>query len=134
MSSQPASGAFAVSAGFDRRLLPQNLARLRVAEMRAGVVESLLNVEDFEAGPRRVEVGKMQRVAVPEAGRVKPFAVVVDHARAVDDLVSVAVHVADAEVVISLPRVAFIAFVRAVESPRASACRRQFHAANAERV
>ena len=45
----------------------------------------------------------MQRVAVPEAGRVIPLAVVVDHAVAVDDLVpAVAVHVAD-EVVISLP-------------------------------
>src|SRR5215475_16209634 len=62
----------------------------------------------------------MHRVAVPEAGRVKPLAVVVDHARAVDDLVpAVAVHVADAEVVIALPRVAHISLLRAVESPHA---------------
>src|SRR5262249_47849319 len=88
--------------------------------MHAGVIESLLYVEDFEAGPRRIEVGKMHRVAVPEAGRVKPLAVVVNHASAVYDLVpAVAVHVADAEVVIALPRVAFISFVSAVESPHA---------------
>src|SRR5262245_25280242 len=88
--------------------------------MRPGVIESLLDVEDFEAGPRRVEIGKMQRVAVAEAGRVKPLAVVVDHARAVNDLVpAVAVHVADAEVVIALPRVALISLLRAVERPGA---------------
>src|SRR5215475_3484170 len=62
----------------------------------------------------------MHRVAVPQAGRVKSLAVVVNHACAVDDLVSaVAVHVADAEVVIPLSAVALIAFVRAVESPYA---------------
>src|SRR5215467_8530079 len=88
--------------------------------MHAGVIESLLYVEYFEAWPRRVEVGKMHRVAMPEAGRVKPLAVVVNHARAIDDLVpAVAVHVADAEVMIALPRVAFISFVSAVESPHA---------------
>src|SRR5262249_26242608 len=90
------------------------------AEMHAGVIESLLDVEDFEAGPRRVEVGKMHRVAVPKAGRVKPLAVVVNHAGAVYDLVpAVAVHVAYAEIVIALSRVAFISFVSAVESPHA---------------
>src|SRR5262245_12910377 len=62
----------------------------------------------------------MHGVAVPQAGRVKSLAVVVNHACAVDDLVSaVAVHVADAEVVIPLSAVALIAFVRAVESPYA---------------
>src|SRR5262245_11230404 len=88
--------------------------------MRPGVIEPLLDVEDFEAGSRGIEIGKMHRVAVAQTGRVKTLAVVVDHACAVDDLVpAVAVHVADAEVVISLAAVAFIAFVRAVESPHA---------------
>ena len=87
--------------------------------MRAGVVEALLNVEDFEARAVRVEVGDVHRVAVPEAGRVEALAVVVDHARAVDDLVpAVAVDVGDAEVVIALPAVVCDCLRRvAVESP-----------------
>src|SRR5215468_5999961 len=88
--------------------------------MRPGRIKALLDVEDFKTGPRGIEIGEMHRVAVPEAGRVKPLAIVVNHARAVDDLVpAVAVHVADAEVVIALAAVTFIALVCAVEGPQA---------------
>src|SRR5215475_2823626 len=88
--------------------------------MRPGVIESLLDIEDLKTRSRGIEVGKMHRVAMPKAGRIKPLAIVVNHARAVDNLVpAVAVHVADAEVMIALAAIAFIAFVRAVESPQA---------------
>ena len=61
--------------------------------------------EHLQAGPVRVEVADVQRVAVAEAGGVEPLAVVVDRHGAVDDLVlAVAVHVGDGQVVVALAR------------------------------
>ena len=79
-----------------------------------------MDVEDFQARAVGIDVGKVDGVAVTQARRVEPFAVVVDHAGPVDDLVlAVAVDVADAQVVVPLAAVRPIAgsAVVAVEGP-----------------
>src|SRR5690606_35476999 len=73
---------------------------------------------DFQARPRRVHVGKMESVAVGEAGRVKPAAVVVDGAGPEDDLIApVVIHITHSDAVGSLPGVGAVAADVAVENP-----------------
>jgi hypothetical protein len=65
----------------------------------------LVDAEHLQPGAVRIQVGEVQRVAVAEARRVEPPAVVVDHAGAVHDLVpAVAVHVGHRQPVIAWAR------------------------------
>ena len=71
--------------------------------MPTSAADVFVNVEDLEPRMRGIEIGKVHRVAVAEAGGPQSLAVVVDAHRAVDDLVPpVAIDIADAEVVIAL--------------------------------
>ena len=69
---------------------PEHFAGRGVAERGAAVAalaHVLVHREDFEAGPRRIEVADVQRVAVAQPGVVERRAVVVDGHGAEDDLV-----------------------------------------------
>src|SRR5262249_51677719 len=78
----------------------------RVAELggvRTVARRAFVRLEDFESGTVGIHIRHMERVPVPPARREKPGPVVIDGAGAVHNLVSsVAVNVADAEVVIAL--------------------------------
>src|SRR4030095_10107526 len=67
---QAAAWAFAVCARANRRFLPKIRAGARIAEVRARVVKTFLNVEDFQTRSAWIEVGQVQRVAVPQPGRI----------------------------------------------------------------
>src|SRR5690606_17372063 len=99
---------------------PQDLTRAGVPEVGPGVVETLLDVEDLQPRPVRVEVTEMERVSVAETGGIEAAAVVVDNRRSVHDLVpAVSVEIADAQVVVPLAAVRFVPrlSVVAVEGP-----------------
>ena len=68
---------------------PQICSPVRASRswMPAGFGRSPLALNTSRPGRSGSMVGEVHRVAVAEAGRVQPLAVVVDHARAVDDLV-----------------------------------------------
>jgi hypothetical protein len=109
-----------------------------IAEAEPLLVEALLDGDDLKAGIGRFKVADMQRVAVTPAGGVEAGAVVVDDRGAVDDLVAaVVVHVGDAQLVVTLAPVLFVArgAVIGIEDPaRGQLSRRQSHAAMTARV
>ena len=83
---------------------PQDLAGLRVVQLvsvrDAGV---LVDLPHFQPRVVGIEIAHVHRVAVPEAGAVHELAVVVDGARAFDDLVeAVAVDVSGGQIVVAL--------------------------------
>ena len=98
-SPRPTSSPWAVF----QRISPVRASYIAVPGLLVAPLLVLVDAEDFEAGPRRVEVADVERVAVPQAGGEEPLAVVVDDHRPVDDLVlAVAVDVGDAEAVVPL--------------------------------
>src|SRR5262249_16863547 len=104
-----------------RGLSPEKAAGPGVAELRAvWVPRTFVDVEDFEARVIGVDVREVERIAVPQARGVKPLAVIVDGAGAVDDLVpAVAVDVAHAQVVVPLAAIGAMARrpIVAIEGP-----------------
>jgi hypothetical protein len=69
-----------------------------------------MDIKDFQAGSVWIDVGKVDGVAVSQARRVEAFAIVVDHAGPVHDLIlAVAINVADAQVVVPLAAVRLVA-------------------------
>src|SRR5690606_18600138 len=93
----------------------------RVAHMHAGVVEPLLNIEDFEAGTLGVEIGDMQCIAMTKSGRMQTLTIVVNDTGAVNDFIpTVAIYIGNANVVVALTRIREIArcAVVTVERPQ----------------
>ena len=82
----------------------------------------LVDRKNFQPGAIRVDIGEVHGVPMPQARRVEPRPVMIDRTRSVNDLVvSVAVHVTHAQVVVSLAskRPVFGSAVVAVKSPNA---------------
>src|SRR5205085_9944735 len=94
-----------------RWFAPKERTSLRVVQFgTARMTRMLMNIEDFQPWPLRIDVRQVQGVPMSPAGAIQPFAVVVDHASTVDDFVAaVAIDVANAECVIPLPSVLAVA-------------------------
>ena len=98
-------------------MLPYHAPRPGVAQGRphAPCLEARPYLQAVGGG---VELAQVQGVAMAQADAVEPRAVVVDGARPVDHLVeAVAVDIAHAQAVVSLPRVVALAADRRVEAP-----------------
>ncbi len=68
-----------------------------------------MNVKHFQARPVRVQIAQVHGIAMAQTRVIKGRSIIVDRAGPVDDLVlAVAIHVADAEIVVSLADVAAV--------------------------
>src|SRR5699024_6692467 len=66
VSRQSAAGPFALIAGGHRGFLPEDLARISIAQVCSGIIKSLLDVKNFHARIVGIQIPKMQGISMTD--------------------------------------------------------------------